>query len=105
MQLTVPGRRLRFTKREANEAVCRAALDAIGVKGTVTSTWDYDGMMRVDLTLEPGSVPLEMLALEAWEGMWKAILSATSSKKLEDVKDKATNRIRDFLDRKKPKPE
>ncbi|HJN16161.1 MAG TPA: hypothetical protein QGH10_11740 [Armatimonadota bacterium] len=43
---------LRVTGQEANEVVCEASRDG----ASVTSTWDYDGMMRVDLELAPGDI-------------------------------------------------
>ena len=46
-------KRLRFTKTEDNEAVAEASFEGSGLRGTARSTWDYDGMMRVDLELQP----------------------------------------------------
>jgi hypothetical protein len=44
---------LRFTKTQGNEAVAKTRLSAEGLSANATCTWDYDGMMRVDLELQP----------------------------------------------------
>ena len=52
---TVDATALRFVDRD-NEAVAETALSVAGRDaGKVRCTWDYDGTMRVDLTLQPGS--------------------------------------------------
>lgn len=44
---------LRFTQRDPDRVVARGGFRAPGLTAAVRSTWDYDGVMRVDLTLAP----------------------------------------------------
>ncbi len=55
---------LRFTQTAENTAVAQAGFTAGPLRAAVTSTWDYDGMMRVDLALQPtGGKPVDALTL------------------------------------------
>ncbi len=44
---------LRFTRTEGHETVAETTIERGALRGTVRSTWDYDGTMRVDVTLAP----------------------------------------------------
>jgi hypothetical protein len=44
---------LRFTQTADNRAVAETTLSGDGLQAQATCTWDYDGLMRVDLTLLP----------------------------------------------------
>ncbi len=58
------GTGLRFVEAKPHEAIATATLAAGPLKGNIRTTWDYDGLMRVDLTLEPTATPIEALRLE-----------------------------------------
>jgi hypothetical protein len=56
-QEAVPGRaRVRFTKRQDNEVIAEGQFSLGPLRARTRSTWDYDGMMRVDLELQPMGV-------------------------------------------------
>jgi len=44
---------LRFSKTAQNEAVADTSFEGSGLLAQVKCTWDYDGMMRVDMQLQP----------------------------------------------------
>lgn len=56
---------LKFVKTVDNTAVAKSGITAGSLKADVTSTWDYDGLMRVDLTLQPtGGKKVDALTLD-----------------------------------------
>lgn len=55
---------LRFRSVAENEATAEASFTAGPLRADLLASWDYDGMMKVDLTLNPtGGVPLDALDL------------------------------------------
>jgi len=54
----------RFLRTEPNEVVAISDLQAGPLRGALTTTWDYDGLMRADLKLEPTATTIEALRLE-----------------------------------------
>jgi hypothetical protein len=59
------GRGLRFTEQAEDRAVAEAGFSGGAVSAEIRSTWDYDGMMRVDMTLAPtGGKTVDALTLE-----------------------------------------
>jgi hypothetical protein len=52
-QFELRGGPLRFVKREGNEAIAETTITGDGISAEVRCTWDYDGMMRVDMQLAP----------------------------------------------------
>ncbi len=56
--------RLQFIQTDSHMARARCSFTAEGFAATAEITWEYDGMMRVDLTLTATAAPLEMLQLE-----------------------------------------
>jgi hypothetical protein len=61
----VQAAKLRFTKAEGDEAVAQTGLQAGALKAQVQCKWDYDGTMRVDMTLQPtGGKTVDALTLE-----------------------------------------
>jgi len=56
-------RRHEFVETADDRAVCESEWSLGGVPARVLSTWDYDGMMRVDLTLQPSTSPIDSLSL------------------------------------------
>lgn len=55
---------LQFARKADNEVVANATLKAGALAGQARCTWDYDGVMRVDLTLKPSAAPVEALTLD-----------------------------------------
>ncbi len=47
------GSALRFQRRADNEAVAQSNWEAGALSADLTTTWDYDGTMRVDMMLQP----------------------------------------------------
>lgn len=50
---------LSWTKSAPNEARARGGFSAGALRADTVCVWDYDGMMRVDLTLQPCVAPVE----------------------------------------------
>ena len=53
--VTAAPQRWKFTKTAEHTAVAQGGFTAGPLQGQVISTWDYDGLMRVDLTLLPSA--------------------------------------------------
>lgn len=64
-QASVKAGGLKWTETAANRAVARSGWRAGALGADVLSTWDYDGTMRVDLTLRPsGGKRVDALTLD-----------------------------------------
>lgn len=50
-EIAVKAKPLRFVSKKENEVIADGSFQAGAIAAQVRSTWDYDGMMRVDLTL------------------------------------------------------
>lgn len=63
-----------------------------------------DGDLNLEFELEKSvihtSQDLELCVIEAWEGMWKQILKKVSSEKLQQFKEKGTQILMDFFNKK-----
>lgn len=56
---------LKFTRISGYRSVAQTSISAGALRGQATCTWDYDGLMRVDLTLQPtGGKTVDALTLE-----------------------------------------
>ncbi|MBM4047975.1 MAG: hypothetical protein FJ279_22975, partial [Planctomycetes bacterium] len=57
--------KLRFTKSEGHQTVAETGFDAGPCRAKLLCAWDYDGLMRVDMTLLPsGGKPVDALTLD-----------------------------------------
>jgi hypothetical protein len=54
---------LAFTQQAGNQVVARSAFSLGTVKAAAQQTWDYDGTMRYDLTLQPSLQQIDSLDL------------------------------------------
>ncbi|MCC6444009.1 MAG: hypothetical protein IT210_11215 [Armatimonadetes bacterium] len=56
---------VRFPRIQGHETTAESSLQGEGFRALLKSTWEYDGLMRLDMTLLPGSGrPLDALTLE-----------------------------------------
>ncbi|MBU0610333.1 MAG: hypothetical protein KKI08_20800, partial [Armatimonadetes bacterium] len=55
---------LAWSRKAGNQVIVQAGFTAGALQGHSVCTWDYDGTMRVDLTLQPAAAPVEGLDLE-----------------------------------------
>ena len=54
---------LQWTKTAQNQAIAQGGFSAETLRGAASCTFDYDGMMRVDLTLQPSAQNINSLDL------------------------------------------
>jgi uncharacterized protein involved in outer membrane biogenesis len=68
---------------------------------------EREGTLELEFELEKSvintSEDLEFCVIEAWEGMWKQLFKKVSSEELKQLKEKGTQKLKDFFKKKKKK--
>lgn len=67
-----------------------------------------DGNLNLEFEIEKSGIhtsqDLQFVVIEAWEGVWKQILRKVSSDKLQQLKERGTQKLMDFFNKKESAP-